>query len=131
MGRDFPPQLDPYPLIQDICISNNVIKDCGSYGIVLGNVSSGKIINNQIDLPFNKPGVKESAGLARAFDSQKHDLEKPADPRAYPSGILVYSSEDVVLSGNTVTPSVQDGGVLPLLIGPWCRNIQQKADQKP
>lgn len=124
MARAFPPQCDPYPVIRDVTISNNTIKDSGSYGITLGNVLSGTISGNTIDHPFNKPGTKESRGLAQAFDSQAHGLEKPADTRAHPAGILVYGSQDVVLSGNTVTPSAENGGVSPLVVGPWCRNVQ-------
>jgi hypothetical protein len=129
MGRGFPPQFDPYPVIRNICISNNVIKDSGSYGIVLGNVSSGQIADNKIELPFNQPGARESKGLDRAFDAQEHNLEKPADPRANPSGILIYGSKDVVLSGNTVTPAAENGGVPPLIVGSWCQNIEQNTDK--
>lgn len=122
--RCFPPQLDPYPLIRDVSISRNVIRDSGSFGIVLGNVLSGKISDNIIEQPFNKPGVRESQGLAKVFDSQEHHLEKPTDQRARPAGILVYGSKDVVLSGNAVTPAAENGGVSPLIVGPWCENIE-------
>jgi len=121
--RLFPPQLDPYPVICDVTIADNIVTDSGSYGIVLGNVLSGRVTNNRIEAPFNKPGGRESKGLDLAFDSQEHTLEKPASPRAIPAGILVYGSEDVVLSGNTVTPSVESGGVPPLILGPWCEHI--------
>lgn len=122
--RSFPPQFDPYPLIRDVSISHNVIRDSGSYGIVLGNVLSGQISGNIIERPFSKPGSRESQGLAKAFDSREHPLEKPSDPRACPAGILVYGSKDVVLSGNAMTPPVEKGGVPPLVVGPWCGNIE-------
>lgn len=122
--RCSPPQLDPYPLIRDVSISRNVIRDSGSYGIVLGNVLSERIFDNIIEQPFNKTGVRESQGLAKAFDSREHPLEKPSDPRACSAGILVYGSKNVVLSGNAVTPPVEKGGVPPLIIGPWCENIE-------
>lgn len=124
--RGFPPQCDPYSLIRDITISRNVIRDSGSFGIVLGNVLGGRISDNSIENPFHKPGVRESLGLAKAFDAREHPLEKPADLRARPAGILVYGSEDIVLSGNTVTPSVTDGGVPPLIVGPWCEKVDTK-----
>jgi len=121
--RQFPPQFDPYPVIRDVTISGNVIKDSGSYGIVLGNASSVRVADNKIEFPFNKPGARESKGLDRAFDSKEHDLEIPSVLRAGPSGILIYGSKEVALSGNTVTPSMENGGVEALLIGPWCDNI--------
>jgi hypothetical protein len=123
--RLFPPQLDPYPVIRDILIEDNTITDSGSYGIVLGNVESGRVTGNRIDFPFNKPGARESEGLARAFDSEEHNLKVPDDVRARPAGILVYGSRDVTLSANQVTPSVAESGVEPVLIGPWSENIEK------
>lgn len=122
--RLFPPQLDPYPVIRDILIEDNTITDSGSYGIALGNVSSGRVTGNRIDRPFNKPGARESEGLARAFDSAEHREGVPDDVRARPAGILVYGSRDVTLSANQVTPSVAEGGVEPVLIGPWCERVE-------
>lgn len=122
--RQFPPQFDPYPVIRDVSISNNVIKDSGSYGIVLGNVSSGQVSGNTIEYPFNKPGSRESKGLDRVFDSQEHALEKTVAVRANPSGILVYGSKNVSFTENTVMPPAGKGGVSSFLIGPWCENIE-------
>ena len=121
--RLFPPQLDPYPVIRDILIEDNTITDSGSYGIVLGNVASGRVTGNRIDRPFNKPGARESEGLARAFDSAEHREGVPDDVRARPAGLLVYGSRDVTLSANQVTPGVAEGGVEPVLIGPWCERV--------
>jgi hypothetical protein len=128
MGRSsFPPQLDPYPLIRDVCVADNMIKESGGFGIVLGNVDSGQVSGNRIEQPFSAPGAGESAGLAAAFGSQTHDGEKPSDPRAVPCGILIYGSQNISLSENVVAPPAEKGGVPPWIIGPWCRNIEQKA----
>jgi len=121
--RQFPPQFDPYPVIGDVSITNNVIKDSGGYGIVLGNVSNGRIAGNTIENPFNKSGAIESTGLDKMFDSKEHNLEKPADPRATPAGILVYGSKDVDVSGNSISPAPGQGGLPALIVGPWCENI--------
>lgn len=122
--RQFPPQFDPFPVIGDVTITDNVIKDSGGYGIVLGNVSGGRIANNTIENPFSKSGAIESAGLDKMFDSKEHNLEKPDDPRATPAGILVYGSKDVAVSGNSVAPSAGQGGLPALIVGPWCENIK-------
>lgn len=121
--RQFPPQFDPYPVIGDVTITDNVIKDSGGYGIVLGNVSNGRIANNTIETPFSKSGAIESTGLDKMFDSKEHALEKPADPRATPAGILVYGSKDVDVSANSVSPAVGQGGLPTLIVGPWCEKI--------
>jgi hypothetical protein len=122
--RGFPPQFDPYPVIRNITIADNTIKDSGSYGIVMGNVAKGSITNNKIEYPFNKPGSRESKGLARAFDSKDHPLEVPASPGVSPAGILVYGSRDIALSGNKVTPTPESGGVKSILVGPWCEGVE-------
>lgn len=121
--RQFPPQFDPHPVIGDVTITDNVIKDSGGYGIVLGNVSAGRIANNTIEKPFSKSGALESTGLDKMFDSKEHNLEKPADTRATPAGILVYGSKDVDVSGNSVSPTAGQGGLPALIVGPWCENI--------
>lgn len=121
--RQFPPQFDPYPAIGDVTITDNIIEDSGGYGIVLGNVSKGRIANNTIKKPFGKSGAIESTGLDKMFDSTEHNLKKPADPRATPAGILVYGSKDVNVSGNSVSPASSQGGLPALIVGPWCDNL--------
>ena len=121
--RQFPPQQDPYPLMKDFVIAGNTIHESASYGLVLGNVKGAKVHGNSFGEVFARPGAAESRGLEKAFDAKEHSLEVAKDFAAPPATILVFGSEDVVLSGNIFTPKPPGFTAQPIAVGPWCQDV--------
>lgn len=122
--RQFPAQQDPYPLMEDFVIEGNTIRESGCYGLVLGNVKGAKILGNTFDKAFIRPGAAVSRALEKAFDSKEHTLGAASDFAAPPATILVFGSEDVVLSGNTFAPQPAESLVKPVSLGPWSSDIR-------
>ena len=123
--RAFPPQQDPYPLMENFTIEGNTISDSGAYAIVLGNVRGARVEGNTINGVFRRPGAAASRGLSRAFDATEHDLGATSDPAAPPAAVIVHSCEDVKFSGNTITAG---GEIKDMVVGPWCRDIEGAAE---
>jgi parallel beta-helix repeat protein len=121
--RLFPPQFDPYPLIREVSITGNTIRDSAAYGIVLGNADGGQVVGNTIERPFSMSGALDCRDLDRVFDSKDHALEKPADPKARPGGIFIFGSRNIAVKVNTVLPAADKGGLPPLVLGPWNENV--------
>ncbi len=120
--RAFPPQQDPYPLMEDFTIEGNTISDSGAYAIVLGNVRGARVEGNTINGVFRRPGAAASRGLSRAFDATEHDAGAAADPAAPPGAVIVHGCEDVKFSGNAITTG---GEIKGLVVGPWCRDVKE------
>jgi len=122
--RQFPPQQDPYPLMEDFTIEGNSIRESGAFGLVLGNVKGAKVHGNIFGEVFLRPGAEQSRGLGKAFDAKEHTLGTASDIAAPPATILVFGSEDVVLSGNTFAPQPAESLVKPISLGPWSSDIR-------
>jgi hypothetical protein len=78
------------------------MRDSGTYALVLGNVRGAQVRDNLIDGVFRRPGVAGSRGLERVFDAKEHEAGAVSRTSAGAAAVLVFASEDVEFSGNTV-----------------------------
>ena len=118
--RQFPAQLDPYPLMENFTVEGNTLRDSGTYALVVGNVRGAQIRDNVIDGAFRRPAAAGSPGLARAFDAEEHEAGDVSDPAARAAAVLVFGSEDVAFSGNKIEAGE---GIEPVAVGPWSRGV--------
>jgi len=121
--RQSPPQQDPYPLMENFTITDNVLRENGAYAIVLGNVAGARITGNTVGAFFARPGADESRGLARAFDSTEHEAGSAPSVAASPGGVLVFGSREVEISGNRFEPR-SGPAMAKVVVGPWCHAIR-------
>lgn len=118
--RQFPPQQDPYPVMENFRIEGNTIRDSGAYALVLGNVRGATVAGNAMEGAFRRPGATASRGLSQAFDAKDHDQPPAPDPAASPAAVIVFGSEKVRFSGNKITAG---DAQKELIVGPWCRDL--------
>lgn len=128
--RQFPPQQDPYALMEDFVIEGNALRDSGAYGLVLGNVNRAKVVRNSFGEVFARPGALGSRALKRAFDATGHEMGDAKDVAAPPAAILIFGSRDIEVPANTFAPQPPGSTVQPVAVGPWCADISGSDSQQ-